>query len=120
MSIQTSDSDLFAARAYLPFTRKTANFTASAGVIYDMDTTSGSITCTPPSTPNDGDWFIVIDVAKKWGTHQAVVGSSSQNYIDQANLTATAGPYDLNAVPYSGQSFIRFVWDAALSVWSVN
>jgi len=120
MSTQTSDSELFTFRAYSPFTKKTGDFTASVGVTYGMDTTSSSIICTPPSSPNNEDWFIVFDVAKKWGTHQAVVGSGSNNFIDFLNTSGIAGPYVLNAVPYSGQSFIRFVWDAALSVWSVN
>lgn len=105
---------------YFPYQKKTANFTAVAGVTYGGDTTAGSITCTPPATPADGDWFKVLDVAKKWGTNALVVGSSSQNYIDKANPTATAGPYDLNVVPFSGQGIITFVWDAALTVWSVN
>jgi hypothetical protein len=120
MSVQNSDYDLFASRAYFRYINQTGNFTASPGGIYGIDTTSGSVTCTVPSNPNDGDWFIVFDVAKMWGTNQAVIGSSSNNFIDTINTSPTAGPYDLNAVPYSGQSLIRFVWAASTSVWSVN
>ena len=120
MSVQTSDAALFAARAYAPYVKQTANFTATHGGIYGMDTTSGSITCTPIASPNDGDWFIVFDVAKKWAPNQAVVGSSSNNFIDTLNTSPTAGPYNLNAIPYIGQGMFRFVWVASSSTWSVN
>ena len=102
------------------FVRKTANFTASAGMTYGMDTTGGTITATPPSTPNDGDWFVVFDVAKQWTLHPAAVGSSGVTFIDTAHVAATPGPYNLNAVPYAGQGLIRFVWLASTSSWSVN
>jgi len=106
--------------SYAPFVKKTASFTAAVGGIYGIDTTSGSLTATPPASPNDGDWFVVFDVAKKWGTNQAVIGSSSNNFIDTTHPSATAGPYNLNAIPYVGQGMIRFVWVAATSTWSVN
>jgi len=105
---------------YAPFTKKTASFTALAGGVYGMDTTSGSVTATPPASPNDGDWFVVFDVAKKWATNQAVVGSSGNNFIDTTHTSSTAGPYNLNAIPYVGQGMVRFVWVASSSTWSVQ
>ncbi len=120
MSVQTSDYDLFAARAYFVYTKKTEDFTAAPGGVYGIDTTSGSVTCATPASPNDGDWFIVLDIAKKWSTNQAVIGSSSNNFVDTVNTTPTVGPYNLNAIPFIGQGLIRFVWVAATSTWSVN
>ena len=105
---------------YAAFSIKTSGFTAAVGGIYGVDSTSGSIPVALPPSPSGGDWFIVFDISKKWATNQVVVGTSGANFVDHANPTATAGPYDLNAVPYSGQGMIRFVWNATLSAWSVN
>ena len=105
---------------YAPYASHASNFSALAGGTYGVDTTAGPVTVTPPSAPSAGDWFRVFDLAKKWATNQCVVGASGNNFIDLSNPTPTAGPYDLNAVPYIGQGFITFVWNPTLSAWSVN
>jgi len=45
---------------------KTSDFTAVAGEGYFVDTTSGAITVTLPSSPSAGDYVVLKDYARTW------------------------------------------------------
>jgi len=57
---------------------KTTGFTAVAGEGYFIDTTSGAITMTLPSSPSLGDFVSVIDYAGTFDTNNLTVGRNSQ------------------------------------------
>ena len=58
---------------------KTANFTAVAGEGYSVDTSSGAITMTLPSSPSVGDTVEVIDVGGSLSTNNITVARNSSN-----------------------------------------
>jgi hypothetical protein len=60
-------------------TAKTASFTAVAGNGYFVNTTSGSITVTLPSSPSAGDQVAIKDYAATAGTNKIIVGRNSSN-----------------------------------------
>jgi hypothetical protein len=60
-------------------TAKTANFTAVAGNGYFVNTTSGSITVTLPSSPSAGDQVAIKDYAATAGTNKIIVGRNGSN-----------------------------------------
>jgi len=74
---------------------KTANFTAVAGEGYPINTTSGSVTVTMPSSPSAGDTVEFIDYAETFGDN-AVVLTSSDNInssSNNSNLSDSKGYY---------------------------
>jgi len=57
---------------------KTSNFTAAAGEGYFINTTSGAITMTLPSSPTIGDEIAFIDYAGTFDTNNLTVGRNSE------------------------------------------
>ena len=55
---------------------KTSDFTAVAGEGYFVDTTSGAITVTLPSSPSAGDYVVLKDYARTWGTNAVSIASA--------------------------------------------
>jgi len=67
---------------------KTANFTAVAGEGYFINTTSGAITMTLPSSPTIGDEVAFVDYAGTADTNNITVGRNSEKIQgDAADLT---------------------------------
>jgi len=58
---------------------KTAGFTAVAGEGYFINTTSGAITMTLPSSPTIGDEVSFIDYAGTFDTNNLTIGRNSEN-----------------------------------------
>jgi len=57
---------------------KTSNFTAAAGEGYFVNSTSGAITMTLPSSPSIGDEVSFIDYAGTFDTNNLTVGRNSE------------------------------------------
>jgi len=76
---------------------KTANFTAAAGEGYFVNTTSGAITVTLPSSPSAGDIVAVKDYAGTFVDNKVTVARNSSNIdgvaqdgiLDENNLAVT-------------------------------
>jgi len=85
-----------------------------------MDTTGGSITCTPPPNPVDGEFFVVFDIARQWGAHTPIVGSSADSFLWTEG--PAAGPFEFTSQtgPPGWAPMEVFVWDAAISAWSIQ
>ena len=69
---------------------KTTGFTATAGVGYFCDTTSGGFTVTLPASPTAGDVIGVADYAKTFDTDSLVLGRNSEKIggvAENATLT---------------------------------
>tara|TARA_R100001594_G_scaffold2816_1_gene11066 strand:- start:30 stop:1391 length:1362 start_codon:yes stop_codon:yes gene_type:complete len=69
---------------------KTTGFTATAGVGYFCDTTSGGFTVTLPASPTAGDVIGVADYAKTFDTDNLVLGRNSEKIggvAENATLT---------------------------------
>jgi len=58
---------------------KTASFNAVAGEGYFINTTSGAITMTLPSSPSIGDFVAFIDYAGTFDTNSLTIGRNSEN-----------------------------------------
>ena len=58
---------------------KTASFNAVAGEGYFINTTSGAITMTLPSSPSIGDFVSFIDYAGTFDTNSLTIGRNSEN-----------------------------------------
>jgi hypothetical protein len=57
---------------------KTGDFTAASGEGYFVDTTSGAVTMTLPSSPSVGDIVAVKDYANTFDTNNLTIGRNSQ------------------------------------------
>jgi len=57
---------------------KTGDFTAASGEGYFIDTTSGAVTMTLPSSPSVGDIVAVKDYANTFDTHNLTINRNSQ------------------------------------------
>jgi hypothetical protein len=72
-------------------TIKTSDFTAASGEGYFVNTTSGTITVTLPSSPSAGDIVAVSDYAKTFDTNNCTIARNSSNIEGAAsNLTLDA------------------------------
>jgi hypothetical protein len=60
-------------------TAKTGNFTAVSGNGYFVNTTSGSITATLPSSPSAGDVVGIADYANTADTNKIIIGRNGSN-----------------------------------------
>lgn len=68
--------------------RKTGDFTASAGTLYPVDTTSAVITATLPASPSQGDRIGFYDAAGTWDTNNLTVDRNGKTlFAATANLT---------------------------------
>jgi len=70
-------------------TAKTGNFTGVSGIGYFVNTTSGSITVTLPSSPSAGNIVGIKDYANTADTNKIVVGRNG------SNIQGTAANFDL-------------------------
>ena len=78
-------------------TAKTSPFTATSGSGFFVNTTSGPITVTLPSSPSAGDIVAVADYANTWGSNNATLGrngskingSCNDATLDTIGLSAT-------------------------------
>jgi len=76
-------------------TIKTADFTATPNVLYMVDTTSGPISITLPSSPNSGENTYFADYAETWKTNsvtllrngEPIMGLSEDLIIDVDNMS---------------------------------
>ena len=90
-SVSASDDTLASAKAIKTYvdnnagggtdwqTEKTASFTAVAGEGYFVNTTSGVITATLPSSPSLGDEVTLVDAAGTFDTNNLTVGRNGEN-----------------------------------------
>lgn len=66
----------------------TANVTASSGEGYFVDTTSGGLTVTLPSSPTLGDQVAISDLSETFDTNNCTVGRNGSNIMGLAeNMT---------------------------------
>jgi hypothetical protein len=86
---------------------KTASFTAVAGEGYWINTTSGAVTVTLPSSANTGDTIEFSDYARTWGTNNVTLNRNGLNYQGGTENAI----YDTN-----GQS-VRIVYSGATQGW---
>ena len=66
------------------FTVRTANFNASAGVRYYLDTSGGSFTMTLPGSPTAGDQVAFVDYGGNFATNAAVLDRNGSNIMGSA------------------------------------
>ena len=66
-------------------TIKTGDFTAANGEGYFVNTTSGPITMTLPSSPSVGDIVAVKDYANTFDTHKLTIGRNGSNIAGEAS-----------------------------------
>jgi hypothetical protein len=64
---------------------QTSNFTAVAGYGYFINTTSGAITMTLPTSPAIGDTIGIVDYAETWGTNNLTIARNGSNIQGVAN-----------------------------------
>jgi len=90
MSIQTSDSALKSAQV-TGFQLKSTSFTAMAGGLYAVDTSSGVVTALLPAAPSLGDVVEFADAASTWNTNPCTIGHNGNqiggipyDYIDSS------------------------------------
>jgi hypothetical protein len=78
---------------------QTSNFTASAGNIYPVNTTSGSITVTLPASPSTNNQITIVDYAGTAGTNAIIVNPNGNNIQGSAaSITINANRQSLNFV----------------------
>ena len=65
---------------------KTSNFTAEAGKGYFVNTTSGAVTITLPSSPSVGDEVSIIDYAGTFANNNVTLTSSNNIQAVSANF----------------------------------
>ena len=70
---------------------KTSDFTAVAGEGYFVDTTSGAITVTLPSSPSAGDYVVLKDYARTWATNAVTTNSVLSDGSTNAITFSTNG-----------------------------
>ena len=87
---------------------KTSAFTAVAGEGYWINTTSGAVTMTLPSSASVGDTIEFSDYARTWGTNAVTVNQNSLNF---QGYTSPNPKYEV-----TGQS-VRIVYSGATQGW---
>jgi hypothetical protein len=88
---------------------KTANFTAVAGEGYPINTTSGSVTVTMPSSPSAGDTVEFLDYAGTFGNNVLILTSSD-------NINSTS---DDLLCPTSSARYLAVYIDSTIG-WNVT
>jgi len=81
---------------------QTSNFSALAGNIYPVNTTSGVVTATLPASPSVGDEIGFLDYARTFGTNNFTLAMGSLNF--QGGST-----YDPALEKNGGTIFIRYI-----------
>jgi hypothetical protein len=77
-------------------TAKTSPFTATSGSGFFVNTTSGGITVTLPSSPSAGDIIAVADYANTWGSNNVILCRNS-SLINGGDSNATLNTVGLSA-----------------------
>ena len=90
-------------------TIKTGDFTASAGVGYFIDTSSGVVALTLPASPSAGDSVGVKDYARNFGTNAVTVNRNGSN-MDGSATNSTLSTTGLSAT---------FIYMDATKGWSL-
>jgi len=90
---------------------KTGNFTAVAGEGYWVNTTSGAITVTLPSSASVGDQIIFTDYSRTWNTNAMTL---NQNGLNFQGYTSPNPKYDV-----AGQS-VDIVYSGTTQGWIPN
>ena len=85
-------------------TPKTANFTAVKSTAYFVNTTSGSITVTTPTSPSAGDEFVIVDYAGTWDSNPVLVEGNGSNKVVSADLAAVSDKNGSARLVYSGST----------------
>ena len=80
---------------------KTSGFTAVAGEGYFINTTSGAITMTLPSSPTIGDEIAFIDYAGTFDTNNLTVGRNSEKINGSAADLTVATERAANTLVYT-------------------
>ena len=89
----------------LPGVAITTSSTISSNRIYYVDTTSGAVTLTLPSTPSQGDVVQIVDVRGNFSTNNLTVNPASGRIMRQ---TAT----DTMTVSVAGAAFSLVYYDS--------
>ena len=89
---------------------KTANFTATAGSGYLVDTSSSAITVTLPSSPSFGDEIIVIDYKGNAATNNITLGRNS------LNIQGAASDYTVD----TNNESVRLLYSGATQGWVIT
>jgi len=89
-------------------TIKTADFTAASGEGYFVNTTSGAVTMTLPSSPSAGDIVSVKDYAYKFGTNALTVNR---------NGSPIGGGSDYNPEYTTDGAFLTFIYIDGTKGW---
>jgi len=89
---------------------KTSSFNAAVNIGYWIDTTSGSVTVTLPSSANQGDTISFADYAENFNTNSVIV---SPNGLKIKGSTS-------NAVLTTGGQVIQFVYSGAPQGWIIS
>jgi hypothetical protein len=88
-------------------TKKTANFTATNGDGFFVDTSSAAITVTAPASPSAGDIFAIKDYAGTFATNNVTVSRNSSNFDGVAT----------DPVLQTNQLSVAFVYVDATQGW---
>jgi hypothetical protein len=88
---------------------KTTNYTAVKNDALFVDTTSGVVTITLPSSPTLGDSVKITDVASKFGTNKCTIGRNGSNIMGLAE--------DMDVT--SNNTTIRLVYSNSTYGWRV-
>jgi len=66
---------------------KTTSFTAESGKGYFVDTTSGAITITMPTSPSAGDYVVLKDYARTWESNNVTTASALVDGVSDISIT---------------------------------
>ena len=88
-------------------TKVTTGFTASSGVGYFADTSSGGFTITLPASPSAGNVVAIADYTGTFGTNAITVGRNSQN------IQGAAADIDLN----KNDAVVQLIYVDATEGW---
>lgn len=86
---------------------QTGNFTAVAGNIYPVNTTSGAITVTLPASPSAGNFVTIVDYARTFATNNCTVSPNGNKIQSSTN----------SAVFYSNGAAVNFVYVDSTQGW---
>jgi len=102
-------------------TAKTASFTAVAGNGYFVNTTSGAITVTLPSSPSAGDQVAVQDYAGTWADNNVTIARNGSNIAGAALDATLKNPNESIVLIYvDGTRGWQTIIDSTQSVTGVN
>jgi hypothetical protein len=90
---------------------KTANYTAAAGDLVPVDTTSGAVTVTLPNAPADKTMVAVKHIIQG-GTNAVTIACAGSDVFNRAGGPTSA------TLPYANQAML-LEYTAAVGIWSV-